>query len=189
MDTVIKYLALIIFYVVSGTDSTVRASTCPTLQHNVNISGKDTLEIAFDRYYPVAKGKMIKHLRLSRKFNNLALAMLPLTVYTVGLSYLAGLAFAVFAVISTAKVRNLQNDFPELEEDPEIASKIRNCYIRTSIMTLTMVGLPAMIIVLISSFLIFGASLPVLVFFTALLALALFILMDWLIFHTGKNLF
>ncbi|MFZ4544076.1 MAG: hypothetical protein ACOYOA_08515 [Saprospiraceae bacterium] len=147
----------------------------------------DTMHVSYEKYLPIAKEIITKHLRKARLYSNLALGMIPLNIITFGLAYLAGVVFTIIAGIEVYRIRKLQNKFPQLEDDPQIASKIRNCYIRFCLSILSFLGFVIGVLLLIS-FLFFFPTNFLLVFFVCALGMGLFLLMDWLVFRTKSYL-
>jgi uncharacterized membrane protein YvlD (DUF360 family) len=152
-----------------------------------NVPKKDTLEIKYDRYAPTLKAKIEQHIRKARIFANLAIAMLPASIITFGLSYIASLAFAIVAAFHVSRLRVLQSDFPEVEQDAALFEAIKRSYLRIILLTLGIFGLPVGIFFLLTAFILFEATITTFVFFSAFWALLSFILLDWLVFRSGKK--
>lgn len=151
------------------------------------ISGNDTLEVSYERYYPVLKSQLEYNLKQARKFSNLSLAAVPLGLITIGISYLAGIALSIISLYFVARIRKMLSDFPELEDDPLFASKIRKCYLRISLVAVGLLVFPALLISLLINFLS-GPGALFLIFTTAILAITAFFLLDWLVFRIKKTM-
>ena len=150
-------------------------------------SGKDTLNIDFERYSPILKAKMYENMSRARKFSNFSLIAFALVLTTFGLTFLIGIGLSIIALYYVAKVRKLQIEFPELEDDPELVRSIRNCYLRFGLASIGLVGIPLVTAILIVA-LIPASTATSFVLATAILAIALFFLLDWLVFRIKNKM-